>query len=225
MNRRCIGSRPGGCVGSGRCGAGGTFSVSGSSGSSVMRSPWWEISSGVALGHRVRRLRVADLDLQAALAEREPERQPRERGRQPRREAQPALVVAHPAEPVHDGAPRAGQRRDVQPVLRVVVEVGDVDQRRLGEVVVGQLEVADLGRHHRLRAGRERRVAHGDRLVVGEVARLLVGRERVAAELHRQHEVGLLDDLAAIEVEVGEVAAAAGTGRPSCAGSPRSRCA
>ena len=30
-------------------------------------------------------------------------------------------------------------------------------------------------------------------------------RERVAAQVHRQHEVGLLDDLLAVQVEVGEV--------------------
>jgi hypothetical protein len=31
--------------------------------------------------------------------------------------------------------------------------------------------------------------------VVGEVASLLIGRERFRAELHREHRVGLLDDL------------------------------
>ena len=65
--------------------------------------------------------------------------------------------------------------------------------------------MADLGRQHRLRARRQRRVAHRDALVVGEVARLLLGGERVAAELHREHEVRLLDDLLPVEVEVGKV--------------------
>jgi hypothetical protein len=36
--------------------------------------------------------------------------------------------------------------------------------------------MADLGCHDRLRAGGERRVAHGEGLVVVEVARLLLGR-------------------------------------------------
>ena len=43
------------------------------------------------------------------------------------------------------------------------------------------------------------------RLVVGEVARLLLVAEGVTAQMQRQHEVGLLDDLLAIQVEVGEV--------------------
>ena len=42
-------------------------------------------------------------------------------------------------------------------------------------------------------------------LVVGEVARLLLVGERVAEDVQREHEVGLLDDLLAVEVEVGEV--------------------
>ena len=78
-------------------------------------------------------------------------------------------------------------------------------QRGLAEVVVGELEVPDLGGDHRLRAGRQRRVAHRERLVVGEVARLLLVGERVAAAVQREHEVGLLDDLLAVELEVREV--------------------
>ena len=42
-------------------------------------------------------------------------------------------------------------------------------------------------------------------LVVVEVARLLLVGEGVAAQVHRQHEVGLLDDLLAVQVEVREV--------------------
>ena len=114
-------------------------------------------------------------------------------------------MVAHAAEAGDGRDPGAGERRDVQAVAGVVLEVVEVHQRRLAEVVVGELEVADLGRDHRLRARRERRVAHGQRLVVGEVARLLLVGEGVAAQVQREHEVGLLDDLLAVEVEVREV--------------------
>ena len=63
----------------------------------------------------------------------------------------------------------------MQAVAGVVLEVAEVHQRGLAEVVVGQLEVADLGRDDGLDARRQRRVADGQRLVVGEVARLLLG--------------------------------------------------
>jgi hypothetical protein len=52
---------------------------------------------------------------------------------------------------------------------------------------------------------RQRRVAHGDGLVVGEVAGLLILREAVAALPQGHYEVGLLDHLLAVEVEVVEV--------------------
>ena len=76
--------------------------------------------------------------------------------------------------------------------------------------------MADLGGDHRLRAGRQRRIAHGERLVVGEVARLLLVGEGVAAEVQREHEVGLLDDLLAVEVEVRDSGAAADSVRAAC---------
>ena len=114
-------------------------------------------------------------------------------------------MAAHPAEPGHRRDPRARQRRHVQPVAGVVLEVAEVHQRGLAEVVVGELEVADLGRHDGLDARRQRRVADGQRLVVGEVARLLLGGEAVAAQQQREHEVGLLDHLRAVELEVRDV--------------------
>ena len=40
----------------------------------------------------------------------------------------------------------------MQAVAGVVVEVAQVHQGGLGQVVVGQVEVADLGGHHRLAA-------------------------------------------------------------------------
>ena len=57
-------------------------------------------------------------------------------------------------------------------VARVAREVVQVHERGLREVVVGELEVADLGGDHRLAAGRERGVADRQRLVVLEVTRL-----------------------------------------------------
>ena len=62
-----------------------------------------------------------------------------------------------------------------------------------------------LRRHDRLDARRQRRVAHGQRLVVGERAQLLLVGEAIAAGVERHHEVGLLDDLLAVQVEVGVV--------------------
>ena len=82
----------------------------------------------------------------------------------------------------------------------------------------------DLGCDHRLRAGRQRRVANGQRLVVGEVARLLLVGERVAAPVQREHEVGLLDDLLAVEVEVREVQEQRVLVAAPCARSPSTWC-
>ena len=78
-------------------------------------------------------------------------------------------------------------------------------RRSLAEVVVGELEVADLGCHDRLGGGGQRGVSYGECLVVGEVPGLLLLAERIAEDVHREHEVGLLDDLLAVEVEVREV--------------------
>ena len=90
--------------------------------------------------------------------------------------AQPVGVALHAAEPGDDRGPGAGHRRDVHAVVGVARQVVEVDERGLGEVVVGQVEVPGPRRHHRLGARRQRRVPHRDRLVVGEVARHLLGR-------------------------------------------------
>ena len=87
----------------------------------------------------------------------------------------------------------------------VAVGVGEVDEQRLAEVLHGQLVVTDLGRRHRLHARRQRRVAGRDRVVVVEVAALLLERELVAAQDHRQHDVGLLEHLVAVDHERVEV--------------------
>ena len=147
----------------------------------------------------------ADLDPQLATPPVQPERDPRQGGRQPRGEAQPVGIAAHAAEPGDDRGPRARHRRDVQAVVGVARQVVEIDERRLGQVVVGQVEVADLGRQHRLGAGRQRRVPHRERLVVGEVARLLLGGERVAAQVHAPAPGRPAYHLLAVQVEVGEV--------------------
>ena len=146
-----------------------------------------------------------DVDVHALAPVAHPEPQPLPARRQLRAEQQLLGAVAHPAEAGDHGQPGAGQRRDVQPVGGVVVAVAQVHQRGLGQVVGGQVEMPDLGGDDGLGAGRQRRVAHGQRLVVVEGARLLGQRERVAGPVQREHEVGLLDHLAAVEVEVGHV--------------------
>ena len=102
---------------------------------------------------RVRRVLGPDVYQQPASTEAEPERQPREVFGQAWGEAERTVVVAHSTESGHRGDPRPGQRRDVQTVARVVLEVVQVQQRGLPEVVVGQLQVADLRRDHCLSAG------------------------------------------------------------------------
>ena len=110
-----------------------------------------------------------------------------------------------PPKPATSAVQAPGQRRHVQAVFGVVVQVAQVDQRGLVGVVVGELEMADLRAHHRLGARRQRRVPGRAPLVVVDVAGHLLGRERVAAPVHRQHQVGLLDDLRRIQPNVGLV--------------------
>ena len=93
----------------------------------------------------------------------------------------------------------------MHPVADVVLEVLEIHEGRLGEVVIGQVEVAGLGRDDGLHACRQGRVADRDGLVVGEVASLLLGSEAVPARIEREDEVGLLDDLPAVQLEVGVV--------------------
>jgi hypothetical protein len=90
----------------------------------------------------------------------------------------------------------------MQAVGRVVRQVLEVHPCRLLEVVAGQGEMPDLGGEHGLRAGRQGRVAHGEALVVVEVPLFLLGCEGVPAPVHGHHQVGLLDHLLAVELEV-----------------------
>jgi len=84
-------------------------------------------------------------------------------------------------------------------------QVVQVHERRFGQVVIGEIELAYFSGEDGLYGCRQRGVAHGQRLVVREVARLLLCRERVAAHEHRENEVRLLDHLLAIEVKVRKV--------------------
>ncbi len=164
---------------------------------------------------RVRRLVSADVHAQPSAAELDVEGEPVQPLGQARREPQPLAVAAHPAEARHQRHPGTGQRGDVQPVAGVVLQVLQIHQGRLGGVGVGEVEMARLGGDDGLAAGRQGGVPDGERLVVGEVAGDLVRAvgarpavpllEEVAAGVHGQHQVGLLDDLLAVEVEVGEV--------------------
>src|SRR6266542_1853441 len=148
---------------------------------------------------------LRDLDFEPSSAEADSEGETWKRRWQSGCEGELAVVVAHAAEAGDGGEPGACERGDVDAVAAVVLEVVKVDQRGFGEVVVGELEVTDFGGDHRLRGGGEGGVADGEGFVVGEVARLLLVGEGVAAPVQREDEVGLLDDLFAVELEVGEV--------------------
>lgn len=93
----------------------------------------------------------------------------------------------------------------MQAITGVARQIVQIDEGRLAEVVVGEVQVSDLGGDDRLDRRRERRVTDGDGLVVVEVAQLLVGVKLVAAEVQGQDEIGLLDDLARVEQIVGIV--------------------
>ncbi len=93
----------------------------------------------------------------------------------------------------------------MQPVPGVVLQIVQVHECGLAEVGVGQPQVPGLGGEHRLAARGQGGVPHGQCLVVGEVARLLLVGERVRALHHREHHVGLLHHLLAIQIEVGIV--------------------
>jgi len=99
---------------------------------------------------------VVEADLDQASEEADAEREPAYPRRQSRTEAQRVAVVAHAPEAVHGREPRASERAHVHPVAHVVLQVVDVHQRRLTEVVVSQLEVADLSGDDCLRARRQR---------------------------------------------------------------------
>ena len=104
----------------------------------------------LALEQFVARLVRADVDAQPPTAVQQPEAQPRERGGQARGEREVVAVVAHAAEAGHRDQPGAGQRGEVQAIGGVAREVVQVDEGRLAEVLVGEVEVPDLGGDDRL---------------------------------------------------------------------------
>lgn len=101
---------------------------------------------------RVGRPLAADLDLEKAIPEVDPEGQLVDMRREPRLELEGVGVMPHSAEAVDGGEPGSGERGHVHPVAYVVLEVFEVHQSGLGQVVVGQLEVAYLGGDYRLGA-------------------------------------------------------------------------
>ena len=106
---------------------------------------------------RVRGLGRLDLDPQLRrLATAEVERDAGQRLREAGREAERPAVVAKAAEAGERGDARPRERGDVNAVAGVVLEVVEVEQRGFGEIVVGQLDVPDLGGHDRLDARRQR---------------------------------------------------------------------
>ena len=60
-----------------------------------------------------------------------------------------------PAKTGRQHRPHIGDRREVQAVARVVLQVGQVDLGGLAQVIERQVELADLGGHDRLAACRQ----------------------------------------------------------------------
>ncbi|CAH0211428.1 hypothetical protein SRABI128_01981 [Microbacterium sp. Bi128] len=97
----------------------------------------------------------------------------------------------------------------------VVVQVAEVDERRLPEVLQREVLVAHLGGQDRLHDRRQRRVAGGQRVVVLEVGELFGIREVIALQEQREHNVGLLEHLVPVDdqrVEVQQQGALVGRG-------------
>jgi hypothetical protein len=137
--------------------------------------------------------------LPVAVAQRELERRPRPR--QPGRDGQRAVTVAHASEPEHERLPHAARGGDVHAVGRISRHVGEIHEQAEAEVVDRLVLVADLGGHDALHGRRQRRVAGREAVVVHEVRALVLGRELVAEQVRRQHDVGLLDHLPAVDLE------------------------
>ncbi len=110
---------------------------------------------------RNRNLRDRRLRVSRARDQRSGARELGQRSRQPRgsglNEASWSRIPPKPPNGCDQGA---AERREVQPVAGVVIDVVQVDQRGLGEVVVCELEVPDLGGDHRLN-GRSRATNRG----------------------------------------------------------------
>ena len=111
----------------------------------------------LALQQRVCGLGLLDFDSHLrVLATAEVERDAGQSLREAGHEAERPVVVAKPAEAGERGNARPRKRSDVNAVPGVVLDVVEVEQRGFGEIVEGQLDVANLGGHHRLDTGRQR---------------------------------------------------------------------
>src|SRR5438067_11790954 len=93
----------------------------------------------------------------------------------------------------------------MDPVSRIVLQVLQVQQGSLDEIVVRKVQVANFRGDDGLGPVRQRRITHGQTLVIRKVASLLLGAEGVATKVHREHQVGLLDDLSSIQLEIRRV--------------------
>ena len=108
----------------------------------------------LALEQRVGRLVRDDRDEQSSTSIDETKREASERMREAGGEGQAPVVVTQPAEPGDGTDPRSREGGDVQSVTCVVLKIAEVDQCRLRQVVIGQLQIADLSRHDGLGARR-----------------------------------------------------------------------
>ena len=90
----------------------------------------------------------ADLDVQLSALETEWKGNPVEGLGKPRGEGEPATVLSSAGEARDDGDPPTRQCGKVQAVGGVAMDVLVVEQRCLGQVVVSELDVADLGGEH-----------------------------------------------------------------------------
>ena len=95
---------------------------------------------------------MVDLDPDQAVEKGHPEGKAADSVRQPRTESKRLAVVPHSSETLNGGDPRARRRAHVDAVPNVALEIVQVHERRLGQVVVRQPQVPDLGRDDGLRA-------------------------------------------------------------------------
>jgi hypothetical protein len=97
---------------------------------------------------RVAGATLVDLDLDLATQEHDSEGQRLDRSRQSRAEPKPVAMVAHAAQSLHCRKPRPRERAQVHAIADVALQVMQIQERRLREVGVRQLEVTDLRGDH-----------------------------------------------------------------------------
>ena len=102
-------------------------------------------------------------------------------------------------EPVHDRHPGAAGRGDVHAVAEVPRGVGHVDGDGVDQVLLGRPVLAGVRGGDGLDGLRQRGVTGGERVVVVEDPPPLFGAEPIREQDRRQHHIGLLDDLMAVD--------------------------